>query len=129
MRKLVGTRKWYKFPMDTIVCSDTVCPVDTLMRVLGGKWCIPVLYTLHTAEGPVRFMELQRRVGRVTQKELTKTLRHFEELGMVRRTIYPEVPPRVEYVATDLGRSVQKPLRAMAEWGLAHRAEFDGVLA
>ena len=93
--------------------------------MLSGRWAFPVLYQLLMAQGPIRFGQLQRAVGRVTQKELTKTLRTFEERGLVTRQIYAEVPPRVEYQLTPLGASLRKPLCGLASWAQSHMQEID----
>jgi len=94
------------------------CPMVRLLDTLSGKWSFPILYALIQTRDPVRFRELQRRVGRITQKELTKHLRSFETLGLVTRTIFPEVPPRVEYAISDYGRTLRAPLSALARWSL-----------
>jgi DNA-binding HxlR family transcriptional regulator len=95
------------------------CPMVRLLDTLSGKWSFPILYALIQAGEPVRFRELQRRVHPITQKELTKHLRNFETLGLVRREIFPEVPPRVEYAISDFGRTLRAPLSALAEWSVA----------
>lgn len=95
-----------------------------LLELLSGRWAFPVLYQLLRANGPIRFGQLQRAVGRVTQKELTKTLRSFEERGLVERQIYPEIPPRVEYRLTPLGASLGEPLCGLARWAETHRAQI-----
>lgn len=86
------------------------------MDLLAGKWSLPILYRLMAAEGPMRFGALQRAIGRVTQKELTRHLRQFEMLGLIERAVFPEVPPRVEYTLTPLGRSLREPLDGVAAW-------------
>lgn len=96
------------------------CPMARLLDTLAGRWSFPILYTLCDHPHPLRFGVLRRKVGRVTQKELTRHLRRFEELGLVERTVFPEVPPRVEYTITAYGRTLQTPLRALAEWSLNH---------
>lgn len=98
-----------------------------LLELLSGRWAFPVLYQLLLAQGPIRFGQLQRAVGRVTQKELTKTLRTFEERGLVTRQIYAEVPPRVEYRLTALGASLGEPLCGLARWAQAHMEEIESV--
>jgi DNA-binding HxlR family transcriptional regulator len=99
-----------------------------LLELLSGRWAFPVLYQLLRAEGPIRFGQLQRSVGRVTQKELTKTLRVFEERGLVRRKVYAEIPPRVEYRLTSLGASLSEPLCGLARWSEAHMKQIQAVL-
>lgn len=92
------------------------CPSASLLNLLSGRWSLPVLFQLTIAKGPVRFNELRRSIGRVTQKELTRTLREFESLGLVTRKIYAEIPPRVEYKLTELGITLREPLKALGQW-------------
>jgi DNA-binding HxlR family transcriptional regulator len=108
-------------PLVQPACASGECPMVQLLDLLAGKWSFPVLYRLILQKRPVRFSELQRLVGRITQKELTKHLRQFEALGLVEREVFPEVPPRVEYVITDFGRSLKKPLDALALWVNSNR--------
>ncbi len=108
-------------PLVQPVCPSGECPMVQLLDLLAGKWSFPVLYRLILQKRPVRFSELQRLVGRITQKELTKHLRQFEALGLVEREVFPEVPPRVEYVITDFGLSLKLPLDALARWVDAHQ--------
>jgi len=91
-----------------------------LIGVIASKWAMPVLYNLLRAPGPVRFTVLRRSIGRVTQRELSLTLKRFEEIGVVHRKVFPEVPPRVEYRLTPLGRSLA--YRCGAFHHLAHQA-------
>jgi DNA-binding HxlR family transcriptional regulator len=98
-----------------------------MLELLSGRWAFPVLYQLLQAEGPIRFGQLQRSVGRVTQKELTKTLRVFEERGLLKRKVYAEVPPRVEYRLTPLGASLGEPLCGLARWAEAHMKQIEAV--
>ncbi|MGV3616615.1 MAG: winged helix-turn-helix transcriptional regulator [Fimbriimonas sp.] len=105
------------------------CPITRLLDLLSGRWALPVLFHLHQANGPIRFGQLQKAVGRVTQKELTRTLREFEARGLVERKVFAEVPPRVEYRATPLGESLREPICGLAAWTLAHAAELDAAEA
>jgi DNA-binding HxlR family transcriptional regulator len=98
-----------------------------LIELLSGRWAFPVLYQLLQADGPIRFGQLQRSVGRVTQKELTKTLRMFEERGLLKRKVYAEVPPRVEYRLTPLGASLGEPLCGLARWAQSHMEDIQAV--
>lgn len=91
------------------------CAVTTTVNVIGGKWKTVVLY--HLLEQPRRFSELQRRMPGVTQRMLTLQLRELETDGLVHREIYPQVPPKVEYSLTDLGRTLEPIVRAMLNWG------------
>lgn len=101
------------------------CPVANLLNLLSGRWSLPVLFQLTIAKGPIRFNELRRSIGRVTQKELTRTLREFEGLGLLTRKIYAEVPPRVEYRLTPLGATLREPLGALAQWFDTHGHELS----
>lgn len=96
------------------------CPMLQFVDIVSGKWAIPIMYRLIVTDGPIRFGELQRAVAPITQKELTKHLRQFERRGLVERTVYAQVPPRVEYRATELGRSLRPPLDALAAWMRTH---------
>lgn len=91
------------------------CPVETTLTLISDKWKVLILRDL--MEGTKRFGELKASVGHVTQKVLTTQLRQMEERGLLTRTVYPEVPPRVEYALTDLGRSLRPVLDAMRDWG------------
>jgi DNA-binding HxlR family transcriptional regulator len=95
-----------------------------LMSVIASKWAMPVLYNLLRAPEPLRFGVLRKAIGRVTQRELSLTLKRFEEIGVVRRRVYPEVPPRVEYRLTRLGRSLEKPILALGQWSERHADEL-----
>ncbi len=103
------------------------CPVETTLTLISDKWKVLILRDLMT--GTKRFSELKRSVGNVTQKVLTAQLREMEANGLLTRQIYPEVPPRVEYTLTDLGRSLKPVLDAMHDWGESYQRsiqESDG---
>ena len=91
------------------------CPVETTLMLIGDKWEVLILRDL--MPGTKRFGELKKSVGNVSQKVLTAQLRDMEENGLVNRQVYAEVPPRVEYSLTDLGRSLKPILDAMWTWG------------
>lgn len=91
------------------------CPVETTLTLISDKWKVLILRDL--MDGTKRFGELKRSVGDISQKVLTSQLRQMEESGLLVRKAYPEVPPRVEYTLTDLGRSLKPILDAMQEWG------------
>lgn len=91
------------------------CPVETTLMLIGDKWKVLILRDL--LPGTKRFGELKKSIGSVSQKVLTAQLRDMEAKGLVSRKVYAEVPPRVEYNLTDLGRSLSPILKAMAEWG------------
>lgn len=93
-----------------------VCPMTQFVNLISGKWAIPVLYRLIILNAPVRFGDLLRATAPITQKELTKQLRLFEQRGLVSRTVYPEIPPRVEYQITGLGLTLQGALSPLTAW-------------
>jgi DNA-binding HxlR family transcriptional regulator len=98
------------------------CPVATTIALIGGRWCPLILREL--LSGTKRFGELQRAIGGVSQKVLTSNLRELEKAGILTRTVFPEVPPRVEYSLTDLGFSLETVIDAMWEWGCAYQKNF-----
>ena len=100
------------------------CPVETTLTLISDKWKVLILRDL--MPGTKRFGELKRSVGNVSQKVLTAQLRQMENSGLLTRTVYPEVPPRVEYALTDLGRSLKPILDAMWDWGEAYKAGTKG---
>jgi len=91
------------------------CPVETTLRVIGGRWKVLALHYL--LEETRRFNELHRLLGGIAPRTLAKQLRELERDGVVRRQVFPEIPPRVEYSLTPLGRSLEPVLLSMAEWG------------
>ncbi len=94
-----------------------------VVSLLADKWTIPVIHAL--ARGTKRTGELRRAVGGVSQKMLTQTLRALEELGLIERTVYPVVPPRVEYQLTSVGESINRPLGQLCAWTLEHGALLE----
>lgn len=99
------------------------CPVETTLMLIGDKWKVLILRDL--MPGTKRFGELKKSIGGVSQKVLTAQLREMETDGLVRRTVYPEVPPRVEYTLTALGRSLKPILDAMWDWGEAYQGKVE----
>lgn len=95
------------------------CPVETTLMLIGDKWKVLILRDLMT--GTKRFGELKKSVTGISQKVLTSNLRDMEENGLVSREVFPEVPPKVEYTLTDLGRSMQPILDTMAKWGSEYK--------
>ena len=89
--------------------------VSGVMKVIGAKWKPEILYTL-VFDGRQRFSEIQRQIPEITQRMLTARLRELERDGLVKRTVYPEVPVKVEYEVTELGKSVDPCFRAMSGW-------------
>src|SRR5947209_12079357 len=100
----------------------TQCPAEVTLAVIGGRWKVLILYQLF--QGVKRFSELQRALPRITQKMLTQQLREMEKDGIVQRTVYPQVPPKVEYRLTPLGETLKPVVGAMCRWG-ARQAGFD----
>ena len=96
------------------------CPVETTLTLIGSKWQVLILRDL-LMNGTMRFKELQRSIGKVSQKVLTGNLRTMEEAGLVRREVFAEVPPRVEYSLTETGRTLQPVLDAMWAWGESYK--------
>lgn len=97
------------------------CPVETTLTLISDKWKVLILRDLLT--GTKRFGELKKSIGGVSQKVLTAQLRQMEDSGLLTRTVYPEVPPRVEYTLTELGYSLKPILDAMWEWGQEYKAK------
>lgn len=97
------------------------CSVETTLAVIGGRWK-PVMIFHLLDEGTLRFSELMRRTTGVTRRVLTAQLRELERDGIVRRTVYPVVPPRVEYELTPYGLTLEPLLLEMREWGARHAA-------
>ncbi|MEU1084701.1 helix-turn-helix domain-containing protein [Streptomyces sp. NPDC005908] len=111
--------------------AQFACPVSPVVDIVFSRWTTPVLWALHTY-GRQRFVELERRIGTITPKVLTQRLRQLERDGLVVRTYHPEVPPRVEYEISELGRSLAPLFAHLTEWGAAHldrveraRQEYD----
>ena len=94
------------------------CPVETTLHVISGRWKTVILF--HLFDGTKRFSELLRSMSGITQKMLTQQLREMEHDGVVRRRVYPQVPPKVEYSLTPLGQSLKPVVEAMCRWGLRH---------
>jgi DNA-binding HxlR family transcriptional regulator len=97
------------------VDSQQACPISTVVDIVFSRWTTPILWTLHTS-GRHRFVELERRIGTITPKVLTQRLRQLERDGLVKRTYHPEVPPRVEYEISELGRSLAPLFATLAHW-------------
>ena len=95
------------------------CPVETTLKLIGNKWEVLVLRDL--MPGTKRFGELKQSIGGISQKVLTSKLREMETDGLVERHVFAEVPPRVEYSLTPLGRTLKPVLDAMEQWGTAYK--------
>ncbi len=98
------------------------CPIREVLDRVGDKWSVLVVVLLGTR--PHRFNELHRSIDGLSQRMLTLTLRGLERDGLISRTVYATVPPRVDYALTDLGRTLLAPLSALADWANAHRLEI-----
>lgn len=101
------------------------CPVETTLFFLSTKWSALILHDL--MDGPRRFNELQRSIGHISQKVLTSNLRQMEKHGLLTRTVYAEVPPRVEYELTELGASLKPVLDTLRWWGEIYSASASGT--
>ena len=97
------------------------CPVETTLMIIGDKWKVLILRDL--MNGTLRFGELKKSIGSVSQKVLTAQLRDMEEKGLLTRKVYAEVPPRVEYTLTETGYSLKPVLDAMWAWGADYKAK------
>ena len=97
------------------------CPVATTVALIGSKWKLLIIRNLLAR--PWRFNELKKDLEGISQKVLTDSLRSMEADGIITRTVYPEVPPRVEYALTDLGKSLKPILDSMRAWGEAYKAK------
>ena len=100
-------------------CVNGRCPSEETLAIIDGKWSIKILTHL-MYEDTLRFGELRKLIPDVTQRMLTHKLRELESRGVIERTVYPVVPPKVEYKLTALGQSLKPVLGALTEWSLAH---------
>lgn len=98
---------------------EGICPVRDVLSRLGDKWSMLVLITLK-ANGTMRFSDIARSIGDVSQRMLTVTLRYLETDGLVERCVFPEVPPRVEYTLTQMGQSLMPHLENLVAWAKEH---------
>ncbi|MFI6166396.1 winged helix-turn-helix transcriptional regulator [Nocardia sp. NPDC051052] len=103
-------------PAGTMFMSD--CPARTAIEIIANKWSVVTLYAL--TDGPKRHSELVALSGGISRKVLTQTLRRLQSNGLIDRQQYAEVPPRVEYSLTPLGRTLQEPIAILTEWAQAH---------
>lgn len=101
------------------------CPVATTVSVIGSKWKLLIIRNLRSR--PWRFNELKKDLDGISQKVLTDSLRAMEEDGIITRTVYPEVPPRVEYALSELGESMSPILDAMQQWGAAYKEYISNL--
>lgn len=99
------------------------CPVATTVSLIGSKWKLLIIRNLLVR--PWRFNELQKNLEGISQKVLTDSLRSMESDGIITRTVYPEVPPRVEYALSELGESMRPIIKSMEEWGLEYKQGLE----
>ncbi len=111
-------------PPNTHLDSDCRGVASILARV-GDKWSVFVIRLL--GDGPRRFNEIKRMVGGISQRMLTLTLRGLERDGLVTRTVFPTIPPRVDYELTKLGRGLWMPVEALGKWAHDHQAEIEAA--
>jgi len=104
---------------------DEQCPMEAGLNILSGKWKLRILW--HLSKGTIRFNELQRLLGNITTKTLTRQLRELEEQGVVIRKVFPEVPPKVEYSLSEIGDSLTPFLAQLCEWGKKYNASQNSV--
>lgn len=100
-----------------------VCPVATTVGLIGSKWKLLILRNLLAR--PWRFNELKKSLGGISQKVLTDSLRSMESDGLITRTVYAEVPPRVEYALSETGESMRPIISAMEQWGKDYKSQFE----
>jgi DNA-binding HxlR family transcriptional regulator len=105
---------------------EQACPVAPVVDIVFSRWTTPILWSLNY-QGRQRFVELQRRITSITPKVLTQRLRQLERDGLVARTYHPEVPPRVEYEITELGRSLAPIFAHLTEWAAEHLVEVEAA--
>ncbi|MGY3073865.1 DNA-binding HxlR family transcriptional regulator [Bradyrhizobium sp. LM6.10] len=99
--------------------------VASVLSRVGDKWSVFVIMML--GDGPRRFNELKRMINGISQRMLTLTLRGLERDGLVTRTIFPTIPPRVDYELTDLGRGLSQPVEALGKWAMDHLAQIEAA--
>src|ERR1700760_404664 len=97
--------------------------VASILARVGDKWSVFVIMML--GDGPKRFNEIKRLIGGISQRMLTLTLRGLERDGLVTRTVFPTIPPRVDYELTDLGRGLQGPVGELGQWAVTHQSEIE----
>src|SRR5277367_6391696 len=111
-------------PRNTHLTGECVAVSDVLARI-GDKWSVLVVSRL--GAGPLRFNELRRSIGSISQRMLTLTLRGLERDGLVTRTVFPTIPPRVDYELTPLGRDLLEPVSALGDWAIRNQPKIAGA--
>ena len=125
----VGTNLYYSNLMVSYdsheALLDKDCPVRQLIDIVGDKWTLPVLYVLR--QGTKRYSELQREIPGISKKMLTQTLRSLESDKIVKRKVYPVVPPKTEYSLTSFGIKLIEPLEVLADWAWEHQVQLQRI--
>ncbi|MCF1511960.1 winged helix-turn-helix transcriptional regulator [Streptomyces glomeratus] len=103
---------------------ELACPIGPVVDIVFSRWTTPILWSLHTY-GRQRFVELERRIAKITPKVLTQRLRQLERDGLIVRTYHPEVPPRVEYEISELGRSLAPLFAHLTEWAFENLGKVE----
>lgn len=103
---------------------DNICPMSLGINVLSGKWKLQILWNIYRRK-IIRFNELQKTLGDITTKTLTTQLRELEEQKIIQRTVYPEVPPKVEYSFTELGQTLEPVMKSLCNWGTQYLAALE----
>jgi DNA-binding HxlR family transcriptional regulator len=112
-----------KYEKACLIRGDGGRAIRAILDRIGDKWTLLVVATLHGER--IRFGELQQRIPGVSQRMLTRTLRHLERDGLVSRTVFAEVPPRVEYELTATGQALVEPAVTLAEWAIQHNPDIE----
>ena len=105
--------------------TEECVSINEVLTRVGDKWSLQVISRL--GEGTLRFTELRRSIDGISQRMLTLTLRQLERDGLVERTVYPTVPPKVEYTLSDFGRTILIPVTALADWALTYRLDIQAA--
>lgn len=101
--------------------ATQLCPMEIGLNILSGKWKLKILWYL--SKGPIRFNQLQKSLGKITTKTLTGQLRELESQAIIKRTVYPTMPPKVEYSLTPLGNTIQPVFSVLCEFGKNYQSE------
>ncbi|WP_267432403.1 helix-turn-helix domain-containing protein [Sphingomonas sp. GM_Shp_1] len=117
----------FEGPGHTCLTGEGGCPIRDVLDRIGDQWTLLILAALEPET--LRFNVLLRRIGDVSKQMLSRTLRRLEEDGFVERTVYPDVPPRVEYRLTELGRSFLEPMRGLIRWADEHQPQVEAARA
>jgi Predicted transcriptional regulators len=109
------------------ITPHETCPMALGINVLSGKWKLKILWNIYNRK-TMRFNELQRVLEHITTKTLTDQLRELEDQKIIQRTVYPEVPPKVEYTLTELGQSLEPVLKSLCDWGTQYSHRMNGLI-